>query len=88
MPSLHAADALIVGFFLVSDVAGTSGRRRSGRSGPLWVWFCVIATANHYVLDVLAGIVVAVVVAARHRRGRRGSSDACARLGPAIANLL
>ena len=33
MPSLHAADALIVGCFLVVDVAARSGRRRSGRSG-------------------------------------------------------
>jgi len=23
---------------------------------PAWVWFCVLATANHFWLDVLAGI--------------------------------
>jgi membrane-associated phospholipid phosphatase len=28
---------------------------------PAWVWFCVMATANHYLLDVLGGAVVAVV---------------------------
>ena len=54
---------------------------------PLWVWFCVVATANHYLLDVVAGIGVAVVsllaivwtprVFARLRG-----------LGPVIANLL
>ena len=27
---------------------------------PAWVWFSVIATANHYWLDVLAGIAVAL----------------------------
>jgi len=28
---------------------------------PAWVWFCVMATANHYLLDVLAGILVALI---------------------------
>ena len=59
MPSLHAADALIVGYCLA-----VSCRRWWAKAlwaiWPLWVWFCVIATANHYVLDVLAGIAVAV----------------------------
>ncbi len=27
---------------------------------PAWVWFCVVATANHFWLDVLAGIAVAL----------------------------
>jgi membrane-associated phospholipid phosphatase len=55
---------------------------------PLWVWFCVIATANHYVLDVLAGIAVAMfsllVTAGAPRifRPRERTLD------PAIANLL
>jgi hypothetical protein len=26
---------------------------------PVWVWFSVMATANHFWLDVLAGIVLA-----------------------------
>jgi membrane-associated phospholipid phosphatase len=60
MPSLHAADALIVGYCLA-----LSCRRWWTKAlwamWPLWVWFCVIATANHYVLDVLAGIAVAVI---------------------------
>jgi membrane-associated phospholipid phosphatase len=60
MPSLHAADALIVGLVLASVV-----RNRYGKVlwllWPVWVWFCVCATANHFFLDVLAGIVVAVV---------------------------
>jgi len=60
MPSLHAADALIVGYCVA-----LSCRRFWAKAlwmmWPLWVWFCVVATANHYVLDVLAGIAVAVV---------------------------
>jgi membrane-associated phospholipid phosphatase len=86
MPSLHAADALIVGWFLVST-SKTIWAKALWALWPLWVWFCVVATANHYLLDVLAGIGVAVAailatawtprVLARIRE-----------LGPAIANLL
>jgi PAP2 superfamily protein len=60
MPSLHAADALIVGIFLFR----TSRRRWSKvvwALWPAWVWFCVLATANHFWLDVAAGIVVALI---------------------------
>src|SRR6201993_4155053 len=60
MPSLHSADALIVGFFLVST-SRTIWAKTLWAIWPLWVWFCVIATANHYLLDVVAGIVVAIV---------------------------
>src|SRR3954464_14699899 len=58
MPSLHAADALIVGWFMVSASRTIWAKARWG----LWpggVWFSGIGTANHYVLDVLAGIAVA-----------------------------
>ena len=60
MPSLHAADALIAGVILASVVRH-----------PLWkvvwllwparVWFSVMATGNHFWLDVVAGIVLAVI---------------------------
>jgi membrane-associated phospholipid phosphatase len=86
MPSLHAADALIVGWFLVS-VSRTIWAKALWALWPLWVWFSVIATANHYVLDVVAGIAVAVVALLAtawlpRLYGRlRG-------VGPAIANLL
>lgn len=59
MPSLHSADALIVGWFLVST-SRTKWAKVLWALWPLWVWFCVIATANHFLLDVLAGIGVAV----------------------------
>ena len=59
MPSLHAADALIVAWFMVFSCR-TIWAKALWSLWPLWVWFCVIATANHYVLDVLAGIAVAL----------------------------
>jgi hypothetical protein len=86
MPSLHAADALIVAFFLVTT-SRTISAKALWTLWPLWVWFSVVATANHFVLDVLAGIGVAVaalLATAWMPRlfGRlRG-------VGPVIANLL
>jgi len=60
MPSLHAADALIVGVLLFSAC-----RRWWAKAiwfaWPVWVWFCVMATANHFLLDVIAGIGVAIL---------------------------
>ena len=60
MPSLHAADALIVAVFCFRAC-----RHRWSKAvwafWPLWVWFCVLATANHFWLDVLAGIAVGLV---------------------------
>jgi hypothetical protein len=87
MPSLHAADALVVGVTLFAAC-----RRWYFKAlwalWPVWVWFCVMATANHFWLDVLAGIVVALVAmgivsrASTRRAGRRRDQA-----GP-IANLL
>jgi hypothetical protein len=87
MPSLHAADALIVGVFLVLSCRHWWAKVLWAM-WPLWVWFCVIATANHYVLDVLAGIAVAIfslLATAGVPKIVRAASRA---LGPAIANLL
>jgi len=60
MPSLHAADALIVGVVLAMLV-----RRRVWKAlwlvWPLWVWFAVMATGNHFWLDVFAGVVLASI---------------------------
>jgi membrane-associated phospholipid phosphatase len=59
MPSLHAADALIVGIVLASVCHWWS--KLIWAIWPLWVWFAVMATGNHFWLDVLAGVVLATV---------------------------
>ena len=60
MPSLHAADALIVGIVLFS-VCRTRIAKALWLLWPAWVWFSVMATGNHFWLDVVAGVVVASV---------------------------
>ena len=60
MPSLHAADALIVGLVLFS-VCRTRVAKAIWLLWPAWVWFSVMATGNHFWLDVVAGVVVAAI---------------------------
>jgi membrane-associated phospholipid phosphatase len=60
MPSLHAADALIVGLVLFS-VCRTRLAKALWLLWPAWVWFSVMATGNHFWLDVVAGVAVAAV---------------------------
>jgi membrane-associated phospholipid phosphatase len=72
MPSLHAADALLVGIVLAS-ITRRWPVRVLWLLWPVWVWFCVMATGNHFWLDVLAGNLVALVAAGLvyHRTARR-----------------
>ena len=62
MPSLHAADALIVGITMAVLV-----RHRIFKvlwlAWPAWVAFCVMATGNHFWLDIVAGAAVAALAA-------------------------
>ena len=60
MPSLHAADALIVGVVLFT-VCRTWWAKALWAAWPLWVWFAVMATGNHFWLDCVAGIFVAIL---------------------------
>jgi hypothetical protein len=87
MPSLHATHALIVAYFLAA-----SCRRIWAKvlwaMWPVLVWFCVIATANHYLLDVLAGIAVAVFSLLATAGAPKVVRAAGRTAGPAIANLL
>ena len=60
MPSLHAADALIVGVVLFM-VCRRWWAKAFWAVWPAWVWFAVMATGNHFWLDCIAGIFVAIV---------------------------
>ncbi len=75
MPSLHAADALIVGVVLALLVRHPV-LKVFWLAWPVWVWFCVIATGNHFWLDVLAGNGVAIVagIAVYRRSWRRAAA--------------
>jgi membrane-associated phospholipid phosphatase len=81
MPSLHAADALIVGITLAALC-----RNRIAKVfwyvWPAWVWFAVMATGNHFWLDVLGGVLVAVVamvvIGRRYRRREETPAAAAA----------
>lgn len=59
MPSLHTADALVVGV-----VMAALARRRLVRvawlAWPVWVTFALIVTANHFWLDSACGVAVAI----------------------------
>jgi PAP2 superfamily len=59
MPSLHAMDALIVGIVMFG-VCRTRPVRALWLAWPVWVWFSVMATGNHYWLDCIAGAAIAL----------------------------
>ena len=69
MPSLHSADALIVGVVMALAVRRTWAKAL-WLVWPAWVWFSVMATGNHFWLDIAAGILVAGIAAAVLYRGR------------------
>src|SRR5256884_320880 len=60
MPSLHAADALIVGVILFV-VCRSRWAKAFWAVWPAWVWFAVMATGNHFWLDCMAGVGVALL---------------------------
>ena len=58
MPSLHAADALIIGVTL-AVLARRPLLKVVFALYPLWVWFSLLATANHFWIDLAVGVLVA-----------------------------
>jgi membrane-associated phospholipid phosphatase len=62
MPSLHAADALIVGISMAL-ICRARWAKVLWLLWPAWVWFAVMATGNHFWLDCLGGVVVAFLAA-------------------------
>jgi membrane-associated phospholipid phosphatase len=71
MPSLHAADSLIVGITMALIVRSPIAKAL-WLAWPAWVWFTVMATGNHFWLDIAAGIAVAGVAAAVVHRAALG----------------
>jgi hypothetical protein len=69
MPSLHAADALIVGVVMFS-VCRNWWAKAFWAVWPVWVWFAVMATGNHFWLDCAAGVLVAIIAMALVYRSR------------------
>jgi hypothetical protein len=63
VPSLHAADALILGVVLATLVRSRL-LKAVWLAWPVWVWIVVMATGNHFWLDIAAGVVVALVASA------------------------
>jgi len=63
MPSLHSADALIVGIVMFG-VCRSRWAKAFWAVWPIWVWFAVMATGNHFWLDCMAGIAVALMAMA------------------------
>ena len=81
MPSLHAADALIVGVTL-AWIVRPWWAKAIWLLWPAWVCFSVMATANHFWLDCVAGAFVALLAGLFiHRRrtaallGRRSAIE-------------
>jgi membrane-associated phospholipid phosphatase len=62
MPSLHAADALIVGISM-AYVCRRLWAKVLWLLWPPWVCFTVMATGNHFWLDCLAGVLLALLAA-------------------------
>lgn len=62
MPSVHSADALIIGFALATLVR-SRWLKAAWTLWPTWVWFSVMASGNHFWLDIAAGVGVALVAA-------------------------
>ncbi|MFC6285138.1 phosphatase PAP2 family protein [Nocardioides sp. GCM10027113] len=72
MPSLHSGWDLLVGIAIVT-AATTTALKVVGYTLPVLMGLAVVATANHYVLDVVAGVALALLghVAALYLERRR-----------------
>jgi membrane-associated phospholipid phosphatase len=78
MPSLHFGWDLLVGMAIFS-AATTTVLRLVGLAMPLLMAYAVVATANHYVLDVVGGLLLvmvghAIAVALEQRRVGRAEA--------------
>jgi hypothetical protein len=60
MPSLHAGDSLIVGIVMFT-ICRHWWTKLFWALWPAWVWFVVMATGNHFWVDCIAGVGVALI---------------------------
>jgi membrane-associated phospholipid phosphatase len=77
MPSLHVGWNLLMGI-AIATAAGHWLLRAVGYALPVLMAASVVLTANHYLVDVVAGAVVALlglVIATRLERRRGAASD-------------
>jgi hypothetical protein len=76
MPSLHMGWDLLIGMAIVGS-AGSLWLRALGALLPALMGWAVIATANHYVVDLVAGVVLVLVchAVASRRAQHHGVSD-------------
>ena len=85
MPSLHVGWNLLVGLALVA-AAGTVVMRTVGRVMPVAMAAATVVTANHYVLDLVAGMafgLIGYLVALRlEKRAERVRGDPAVATGP------
>jgi hypothetical protein len=77
MPSLHAGWDLLIGISIVT-VSSTVTMRIIGYAMPTLMAVAVVLTANHYIIDVIAGVLLVLVahvaaLALERRRHRRRS---------------
>jgi hypothetical protein len=82
-PSLHVGWNMVVGIVLLTTTAHLAVRLFAIAS-PLAMAFAVIATANHFVVDVAAGMIAVLLgLAAAHAIERRGGAATLDRSGSA-----
>ncbi|WP_162251040.1 MULTISPECIES: phosphatase PAP2 family protein [unclassified Nocardioides] len=75
MPSLHAGWDLLIGIAIIS-ASSSVALRAFGLAMPVLMAVAVVVTGNHFILDVAAGLLLALIghaasVALEHRRVRR-----------------
>ena len=88
MPSLHVGWDLLVGLALISAASAMS-LRLIGRLMPVFMALATVATANHYILDVLAGAALAlaghaIALQIEHRREARTAARAAGQPAAAV----
>jgi hypothetical protein len=92
VPSLHVGFAVVVGIALAAGLRNPIARTAALLWGPV-IALAVVATGNHYVFDIAAGLVVSAAgygvgtVAARASTRRRTPAKAATALRPAFAKV-